>query len=597
MARGAPVARGRDALEVFLSGAAPQGVRSEILTSWGRCRDSGISPDRLDLPISADFDPVESKLFRAARPVLLRFAERLQDTQSSLILADRHARVLGRWSGDHALDLKLERQTVVCGASLTEEVAGTNGIGTAIEEGRPAIVWGSEHFADALTSFTCIGAPLRSPTTRHVDGAINIACRHSDANSLILPIVLEIGAAIEDALYRQSTEVERTLFDHFLKWGKSSTAPIVTIGEHFFVANTPAARLLDGADQAVLWERASQAIYEGGGRDFQLLLGEENLTARCIPVEVAGHNIGAVIMLLPSALPSRRARSKASAAADGCRRELIGISRIWRDIETVTRRSATSRLPLVFVGENGTGKGTLARHAHDLSGVPGPFVTYDAALIGVEGEESWLRGLRGNLERLDGTLFVRHVEALGESAANAICGLLDTLPTISPRLMASSAERSSGDLRVQPLMDRFVVRIPVAPLRERPDDIKAFLLEFSRRMATAQAPPRFAPEAVQALLRMDWPGNVRQIESAVAALMATCRRTSIQLSDLPEDLRRQTASRHLTRLERVELEQILIALAQAGGNKVAAAKALGISRATLYRKVRTFGVELDRSMY
>jgi transcriptional regulator of acetoin/glycerol metabolism len=69
------------------------------------------------------------------------------------------------------------------------------------------------------------------------------------------------------------------------------------------------------------------------------------------------------------------------------------------------------------------------------------------------------------------------------------------------------------------------------------------------------------------------------------------------LEDLPEEIRRQTARRRLSRLEQMQLDQILVALREANGNKLQAASVLGISRSTLYRKLRSFGIELDRALF
>ncbi len=590
-----PRARARQALEQFLSGATPDGIRSEILASWTRCRVEGVEPSQLALTYCAEVDPSNSKLFRAAKPVLDRFAARLHNTHSSIILADRNARVLGRWSGDRTLDNQLERISVACGYTLTEAVAGTNGIGTALEEGRPAIVWGGEHYVETFMHFTCIGAPIRNPLTRQTEGAVNIACRNRDTNSLILPMVLEIAGAIEDELYRDTAARERTLFDHFLRRSRNSLAPIVTMSEQFFVANTPAARLLDGANQALLWEQASQVMSRGTAQGFDLSLGERSLEAKCSPVELAGRNIGVVIELSERTAPTSRLWPERS--VNPAEPGLIGSSQAWQDIIALVRGCGPSRLPLVFLGEPGTGKLTLAQYAHRLSAVSGPLTLHDASLVAIEGSEPWLQSLRQKLLHPEGTLLIRHIDLLDTATATAVCGLLDSPFEVAPRLMATASDRPPEKLEAGGLIDRFVVRATVAPLRERPEDLKEVLVGSLQEYSGGSCIPRFAPEALQALLRLDWPGNVRQVRGVVESLAASCRSTVIQLSHLPEDLRGQAGRRRLSRLERAELEQILLALSQSGGNKVEAAKALGIGRATLYRKLRTFGVELDRSMF
>ena len=541
MGRDSPAARLRGAREAFLSGNSPAGVRSEILASWRRCEASGVDPDRLVVPFFPDLDPKTSKLFLAAEPVLRRFADRLLDTQSSIVLADRRARVLGRWSGDRGLDRTLERTSVACGFSVAESVAGTNGLGTALEEGKPAIVQGSEHFVEPFMGFTCIGSPIRHPITHHIEGGINIACRYKDTNSLVLPMVMEMASAIEDTLYRQASERERALFDSFLRQVASSTMPIVSMSEQFMIANAAAARLLDGSDQAVLWEQAYQAIARRSARSITVHLADNRvIVARCSPVDLGGRSIGVVIELDPTGLAITRSPSSTAAVAEVAS-GLIGASRAWRELEALVQRAATTPLSLLLVGEPGTGKASLARYAHDLSGIQGPFRIHDAALVGVDGGEVWLRRLRDDLGSPGGTVFVHHVALLEGSVADAVSGLLDGVSDRAPRLMASAMTDAPAEPRLERLLDRFIVRIAVPPLRERPDDMGALAAEFSRRFANNQPPPRFAPEALQALLRLDWPGNVRQLQNVIAGLMATGRCSDVQLADLPEDVRGQTA--------------------------------------------------------
>jgi sigma-54 dependent transcriptional regulator, acetoin dehydrogenase operon transcriptional activator AcoR len=585
------------AREAFLSGqATPEGVRSEILTSWRRCELSGVNADRLALPFSPDFDPRLSKLYLAAEPVLARFADRLLDTHSSIVLADRRARVLGRWSGDRGLDNGLERLSVACGFSVAEEVAGTNGLGTALEEGRPAAIQGSEHFAEQFMTFTCVGSPIRHPITHHIEGGINIACRFKDSNSLVLPMVLEMASEIEQALYLQSSERERALFDSFLEEARKSILPVVSMSEQLMMANAAAARLLDGTDQVVLWEQAHQAVAERSERSIVVTLADGRaVAARCKPVDVGGRSIGVVIELDSTALAAVRTRRRTAAEA-GPASSLVGESRTWIDLEALVRTVARTRLPILFVGEPGTGKCSLARYAHQLSEVGGEFAIHDAALVKVDGSDVWLRGLRQRLERHEGTVLLRHLALLDGATAGGVCGLLDAVAGQTPRLMASAM--TEGSPESQALFDRLgVVRVSVPPLRQRPEDIKALATDLVSRHSVRRPAPRLGPEAVQALLRLDWPGNVRQLENVIKGLVSTGRGSDIQLDDLPEDVRRQTSRRRLSRLEQVELDQILLALRQCGGNKLEAAKALGISRATLYRKLAAFGVELDRSIF
>jgi transcriptional regulator of acetoin/glycerol metabolism len=593
--------RVRAARQAFLSGERAAGVRSEILASWRRSKASGVGVDRLDVPHLDGFQPQASKLYLAAKPVLERYAERLLDAHSCIVLADRRARVLGRWTSDRSLDRGLEQASVARGFVLAEEVAGTNGIGTALEESRPVEIVGSEHFADQFQAFTCVGSPIRHPTTRQIEGVLDIACRQVDPNRLLLPMAMEIASEIEQELYLQASERERVLLQSFLREVRTSNHAVVSMSEQLMMANVAAARLLDGTDQVVLWEQASVAAAAHRERRIVLTLaGGRPVQARCKPVELDARTIGVVVELDPDIVEVTAAPRPPAVTPTAGRDALVGQSPAWRQTEALVRQAGTTALPILFLGEPGTGKAALARFAHGCRGEDGEFSVLDAALVVVDGATAWLQRLRHHLSVGRGSLLLLHVERLDASAGAAVCSLVDGVPEDDrPRLLATASVAGGTEPALpQPLVDRLgVTQVTVPPLRHRPEDVAVLAAEFVRRHAPRRPAPRFAPEALQALLRLDWPGNVRQLENLVRALVAGGRRFDIRLEDLPEEVRRQTARRPLARLEQMELDQILMALRRAEGNKVQAAAALGISRSTLYRKLRSFGIELDRTIF
>jgi transcriptional regulator of acetoin/glycerol metabolism len=133
-------------------------------------------------------------------------------------------------------------------------------------------------------------------------------------------------------------------------------------------------------------------------------------------------------------------------------------------------------------------------------------------------------------------------------------------------------------------------------LRERADDIPDLVSSFCTLLPEGGSHRRFGPEAIQSLMRYDWPGNVRQLKSVVRGLL---ERTGgdVTVSDLPEEIRKHSARRRLTRIEQLELDAIVNALRDAGGNKKLAAERLGVSRSTFYRKLRTYGIDLDSAIF
>jgi len=593
----------RAAREAFLAGDRfPDGIRAPILASWQRSELCGADPERPLLRFFADARSEEHRLYVAARPILERWSERLSDTRSSIVLADRRAVVLGRWTGDRSLNRRLERASVAAGFLFDEEFAGTNGVGTPLEVGRPVEIVGAEHFAEQFQPFMCVGAPIRHPMTRQIEGVIDIACRASEANRLLLPMAMEIASEIEQELFLHASERERALLRSFLREARPSVRPVISISEQFMMANAAAARLLDGTDQIVLWEQASRAAALQSQRSVILTLADgRQIQANCKPVESHGRTVGVVIELDPDSLEAVAKRRPRASNPNGPSAEpvITGRSTTWRQLERRLRRLASTRLPVALVGEPGTGKTLLARYLHACSGVRGGLTVLDAALAEVDGAARWLQRLRDQLRVPGGSLLLRHVETLSGATAATVCSLLDAVPEGGgPRLLATATGGDADPATARPLLDRIgVTRIVVPPLRHRPEDIAVLAAEFARRFAAGRPPPRFTPEALQSLLRLEWPGNVRQLESLVRALVGSGHQASIGLDQLPDEIRLQAARRPLSRLEQTELQQILAALRQVDGNKLHAARDLGISRSTLYRKLRAYGIELDRTIF
>ena len=161
---------------------------------------------------------------------------------------------------------------------------------------------------------------------------------------------------------------------------------------------------------------------------------------------------------------------------------------------------------------------------------------------------------------------------VGKTALLADLGAPDALAATAPD--PSAADRLGAR----------AVEIP--PLRTRPEDIGPIA-------ASILGDRRLRPEALQLLERLPWPGNVRELAIALHATSAP----SIGVGDLPPELRALAARVPTTGLQRLEAEAIARALAGCGGNKLEAARALGISRSTLYRKLRAYGLDLERRAF
>ena len=304
---------------------------------------------------------------------------------------------------------------------------------------------------------------------------------------------------------------------------------------------------------------------------------------------------------------------------------LVGKSHVMADLRLAVRRVAGSPYPVLVTGESGSGKELVARAIHQVSRRPGPrfravncaALTDDlveAELFGsVRGAFTGAVGDRAGLfEAADGgTLFMDEV---GELSPRAQAKLLRALQEGEIRRVGDTRSRQvdvrvvgatnraletevrRGRFREDLLYRLDVVRLRVPPLRERGDDVVLLLDHFWRKaQAVTGSEATLSRAARTALMRHDWPGNVRQLENVVAALVVRApRRGIVGGGALPaavapaEEEEAQTLSQARRRFER---RYVSGALARAGGRRSQAATALGITRQGLAKLLKRLDLE------
>ena len=302
---------------------------------------------------------------------------------------------------------------------------------------------------------------------------------------------------------------------------------------------------------------------------------------------------------------------------------LLGLSpkmqRVYRLIEKVSQHN----YPVLILGESGTGKELVARSIH-FSGTRGnrPFAPVDCSALVPTLIESELFGYvkgaftganqtkRGLMEAAgNGTLFLDEIgdlpidlqakllRALQEKEIRPV-GSTDRIP-ISVRVIAATNRDLESAVREgrfrQDLFFRLnVVQIKMPPLRERKGDIPLLVNSFLEKFSDAEGPVRTVTEdAMLKLMAYDWPGNVRELENAIERAVALGTSSLLHVGDLPTNLQYGTSERlpqndMLLPLDELERRAIMRALRESGGDKLAAARLLGIGKTTLYRKLKQY---------
>jgi transcriptional regulator of acetoin/glycerol metabolism len=574
----------RGARERFAAGErGSPAVRREILDSWRRSRSCGVVPDRGAVPFDEDPLPGEIRLCRAAKPVLDRLARRLEGASAAILLSDAGARVLRRWTGQHDAAVAMDRVYAAPGFVFLEELVGTNGIGTPLEAGRPVEVVGCEHYVEALDPAACVGAPVRHPVTGRVEGVVNVTTRTRDASPLQLALVEEVAHEIEQELLAGASARERLLLDAFVGARHRSRQPVVCLGEELVLTTPAAARLLEPVDQGLLWERAAAALADGQPTIEAPAAESESIRARCSVVGDDGEPVGVLIAL---------ETGEAESGHQPPRRSPLG--RRW---VVLLAEAAELRMPALARGEPGVGKASAIRAAAERAGLGAPS-ELDAGAEPLDGTGRWLTSVASRLRDTRCAVLLRHVDELSARGASGLARLIESAPAEGPWIAATAGSDQPRGPAWRRLHDRLAVcDVEVPPLRMRPEEIPDLARALLRRHSRSSFHGALRADAVQLLQRLPWPGNVRELERVLRAASARRHTGDVRVEDLPPHLLAEAAPRPLTALEHAELEAIVEALEEAGGNKRDAARRLGIARSTLYRKLRAYGLDLGRTAF
>ncbi len=308
-------------------------------------------------------------------------------------------------------------------------------------------------------------------------------------------------------------------------------------------------------------------------------------------------------------------------------KELIGTSpkmqRVYRLIEKVSQHS----YPVLILGESGTGKELVARSIHfSGSRKNKPFVPVDCSALAPTLVESELFGYvkgaftgamhnkQGMFESADqGTLFL---DEIGNLPTDMQAKLLRAVQerevkpvgstervSVSVRIIAATNRDleiavRDGDFRQDLFFRLNVVQIKLPPLRERKSDIPLLVQAFLDKFADPGRPtPVLAEDAIARLTAYDWPGNIRELENAIERAVALGSGPILHSGDLPSNLQygspgeRIPSPDEVTTLEEMERRAILRALRETNGDKLVAARLLGIGKTTLYRKLKQYRVD------
>ncbi|EME65034.1 Fis family transcriptional regulator [Rhodococcus ruber BKS 20-38] len=544
------------------------GLRPEIALSWKRSQLSGIDPGRLPAPTLLGPSDAAGRLLDAARPVLDELRTQLAGTGCCILLVDRDCRIVARLFDSAPMQRAMEEIGVVPGAALSEDTYGTNALGTPFEVRQSLVVHGEEHYLESLKDFSCYGHPLVHPVTRRIEGILDITAAGKTANPLFAPFLARAARDIEARLLEGARESDRRVVDAFQRAAQQRGVAVAAMGEDIMLTNKAAVELLLPADHAALRAIAVD-LPAGESRTMDFALSAGGSTRLRID-RIPGIGSGALFLLDASGT-----------------REPVPRSDVAQDVTTRLRRRL-GRLRdgaggVAIVGEPGSGRTWAAREL-----VRGEGTFLDAARIVGEGEREWsARLLTVAAAATDrGFVVVEHVHLAPDPVPALLSSMLSD--PAAPRLVLTADPLDDIRPPVRELLARCPGQVRVPALRQRIRELGDLAAALAQELGRGDL--RLGPSALTALSERSWPGNLAELRAVLAAVPVRESPLPVRREDLPVDYRATSRVSRLGGRERAEREAIIEALRESGGNKVHAAAQLGISRTTLYSRIRALGI-------
>ncbi len=625
-------------------------IAPAIVRSWQRC--AAVALDAQLPRVGAkgnrtlDLEPGQFALATLARPYMEDLYQFVEGSGFAVLLVDATL-VVVEAIGDAPMLAELKMLGLLSGASLREEHVGTLALNLALHEALPWQTRGAEHYCVCFHQFACSAAPLFDVVGQAM-GLIGVIGPSISAHAHTLGMVIAVTQAIQAQLRSNMLLAETN--DHLAELNAALEAMsegLVLLDAHGRIskinsragqilglsARGAAGRPLDALIElpnvlAVALERRheinDQELLFPGRKGLVVALGSVR------PVwDRSRRYLGALITLRPSDSVQRLVQRVVGAQARFSFADVIGESTAMQTAVRHARIAANSPAPVLLIGEPGVGKELFAHAIHNASTRAGAaFVALNCAtvsrtllmgeLLGYEGSPSGrTEGRPGKLELAHGgTLLLEDIGALTVEAQTGLLRVIETqnlirlggqrVVAVDVRIIATSKgdlDRAVADGRFRPeLFYRLsVLTINIPPLRARGDDVllvlDQILAMMTRRMGRQVL---FTPEALSALRAYHWPGNVRELEAVLERMLHISEKSVLTLADLPPAIAQSlpaAGNGTMTPLDRLydrqavaERDAILRAGREAAGHLGHAAERLGISRATLWRKMKLYGL-------
>ena len=621
-------------------------VRSIVKSSWQRSQEFGVEP--LTAPphpalTDGELDQIthdHQEVLEAIQPVQDHLSDILEETKSIMLFSDSSG-VLVQSFGNKKL-LKASKSVLISpGHSWSESHRGTNAVGTAIELRKPVEIHAAEHFCEWVKAWSCSAAPITDLFDGTLLGVIDVTTLSQDFNTRNIAIAVTTARQIASKIHSNDLAHHLSLNNWYHenqhKWRQELVVLVDHKGRVIRISDTkpslnqPTATLDIGTR---VTDRSGQLTTKA----IESQLPEELTLSSVIPQSNDSVWQGGALILKAldckrSTASTVRPREKGfkNSSTNGFDR-IVCSHPLLKETIAQAKQFAKSPAPVLLLGESGTGKELFASAIHDTSELStGPFLpvncgalTGDLAASELFGYESGAftgahaKGKVGKFEQANGgTIFLDEV---GELPVDVQVMLLRVLQDgivsrigsnkprqVSTRIIAATnrelgEEVNAGRFRKDLFYRLNILTLSLPALRTQPAGILALAEHFLNEFASTYGGPRktLSNSLKDCLIAHDWPGNARELRGVLERIYVLSDTDDLTSDLLPKELLKNSStlplnSSHATgtvggALVELEKSAILEEVTRQNGNLSKVAKALGIARSTLYRKIDEYNV-------
>lgn len=631
---------------VVLGKNKTQEINEEVKESWKRSKINKINYEQIDIE-KGDYEcqkrsrEKNSIFIDVSRPYMQDLYKVINNSDFMITLLDKEGFLL-----DVVLNTTLAEDTEFKHINLSEKRIGTNAMGTCLYLDKPIQTYAEEHFYKLLHKFTTAAAPIHNNSGALI-GCIGITGFAKDVSVHTLGMAIAASYAIENKLklYEDKNSLLLKNYTNIIHNSISDGIIVIDSNGKITSVNVVAKNMLE-ANQADLLNMDIQDVLIGS-IDFKRFINQSldffnkqgvfkigNKPIHCnislTKLENELEVMGFIIMLSKSngiiVQENKGNKNKLYSFED-----IIGESDSIKETINIAKIASQGNSNILIMGESGTGKELFAQSIHnnslrrnkafiDINCGALPLSLAESELFGYEGGSytgARKEGQPGKFELADGgTIFLDEIGELPLSIQAALLRVIQerkvtrigatTSRNIDVMIIAATnrdlfkaveEKTFRGDLFYR--LNVFNINIP--SLRENKEDISRLINHFIKKYNKLfnLNVEEIEEDALYILKKYDWPGNIRQLENIIERAVQLATNDKIGLRDLPSylimniDYNKMDLNKSINILESKECKEIINILKKTRGNVKQASELLGIGRATVYRKIEKYNVNID----